>query len=793
MNAFKSFIKLFFLLLIINCIPAITAFADDTSNSQEINSMQLQSSNSNILIDQKSEINSLFITSDNSKQYGRTYIESSEDHSLTADGYVELKNNSGQTLKDGKVSIKGRGNSTWYPEKKPYQIKFDKKVDLLSDDKDDSAKTWLLLANAYDDTLIKNYVAYQTAYDVGLNESPECQFVDLYYDNEYRGLYLLCEKVQINKNRINIQENEPEATDSTKTEQAKNSYNYTFQYNTNLKDDSIIDSGYLLEIDNPGYKEELSWFESSIGHVVVKSPEFASYKQMKYISEYFEAAIKETSNIDGNAAKYFDLESLTKYFLVNEFAKNSDYMRYSSTYFYKDKGQVLHAGPVWDFDLAFGMHGYEGYGEYIDYTGLTDPERTFFVCNKQFIRSVETYLPDFISTVSKWTDDTIGILNLTNSMRNSIQNDEDLWKNKKPGSVIRFNFNNHFEAINQLNSWISQRINWMQSDLLNELYTLQSQKIKSNTTKLNRIWGNVALDTMNEIVRVTNFKNTDKVILVTCEGYHDALTASGLAGLLDCPILMTNRNFLSNQTSELLKKFKPNHIIVCGGTAAITENVAQEAIKISGAKKYDRCWGATAVETAIDIYEKGYQLSGKHWANTSFLCTSQGYHDALAASPISYALHIPILLTNDLNTISNETLQTLKSDKLNAVYILGGTAAVSQNVENVLRSNNIAISSRLWGSTAVETAIEISKYGVNRGLSVNNSGIATINGHWDALSGGIMCGVNRSLLLIVPDNYNANLQFYLKSIANRMIQLNIFGGVKAVTEIVEKRIYQYVN
>ena len=123
---------------------------------------------------------SMFLQSDDPQNEGRSYIESSPDHSAAAKGNMLMLNADGSTIYDGKLDqIKGRGNSTWGASKKPYQIKLKKKTDLLqSGDSSNKNKTWVLLANAYDASGARNTISYSIAQDIGVRSPIEFRTVD---------------------------------------------------------------------------------------------------------------------------------------------------------------------------------------------------------------------------------------------------------------------------------------------------------------------------------------------------------------------------------------------------------------------------------------------------------------------------------------------------------------------------------------------------------------------------------------------------------------------------------------
>ena len=323
-----------------------------------------------------SDIAALYITSDDPENYGRSYVEGSPDHSLSATGSMTMLDSAGTVVYDGGLTqIKGRGNTTWSCTKKPYQIKLSKKTDLLqSGSKENKSKTWVLLANAFDMTGLRNLTAYNIASAIGVKSAIESRPVDLFYDGEYRGTYQLCEKVQINTGRVDIYNLEDEIDElnedvsSLPRGRAQNKYGNTFQYTEGVVNPSDITGGYLVEYDPGRYKSEASWFMVDMGGkkvaFVCKSPEYWSYEQAKYLSEYFQEAFNAISsggvNADTgkNTIDYFDPDSVAALYWINEMTVNRDGLAYSSTFMYKDRddsgSSKLVLGPGWDFDLSQG-------------------------------------------------------------------------------------------------------------------------------------------------------------------------------------------------------------------------------------------------------------------------------------------------------------------------------------------------------------------------------------------------------------------------------------------------------
>lgn len=363
--------------------------------------------------------------------YARAWIdETKQDAAEHTDYTMALIESDSNVVYDGALSqIKGRGNTTWEEAKKPYQIKLDKKTDLLcTGDKANKNKTWVLLANALDKTLVKSAFAYDLAQYLGLAGSPEHRFVDLYFDGEYRGNYFLCEKVQINAGRLEINDLEDvnEVKDETATAQARNRFGNTYQYNpTAVCSSDDFSGGYLLEIDNAFYADENSWFKTKAGYtVVVKSPECATKAQMIYISELFQKAENAAryGTFNGkDVGAYIDLDSLASLYILNEYMNNCDFFN-SSTYFFlpesgnKQYEYKFYAGPAWDFDTSLGSRT-----EYLwmqDPTAITKLDKVFFQSEKvqhaigEKAQVIDA-LYDLIFSEEPVTDNAKGISSLT--------------------------------------------------------------------------------------------------------------------------------------------------------------------------------------------------------------------------------------------------------------------------------------------------------------------------------------------------------------------------------------------
>ena len=306
--------------------------------------------------------------------------------------------------------------------------------------------------------------------------------------------------------------------------------------------------------------------------------------------------------------------------------------------------------------------------------------------------------------------------------------------------------------------------------------TFTITKVPTNTK---RLAGPVALDTMSAIVDEGGFATGGTVVLATSSGYWDALTAAGVAGMSGAPVLMTDPASLSPQTASQLARLRPKTIVVCGGTFVVTDVVASAAGSAAGGARVVRIAGATAIETANEVFLRAPGVTGKKWGGVGFVCTVEGYWDALSAAPVSYAKAMPIFLARP-DGVEQSTIDAMRSGGVTQAYVVGGTAALTKSVESQLSSAGIAVKGRLSGETAVDTSWRVADLGVSLGMSSNNMGVATVNGYWDALSGAALCGKKNGVLVLVGGASSSSISSFIKPHKNDIVVDYVFGGTAAV-------------
>lgn len=233
------------------------------------------------------------------------------------------------------LQIRGRGNSTWDLEKKPYRLKFDSKVRLLGPTRA-SARDWVLMANHADKTLLRNATAAFVGRFLGQPFTPGERFVDVVLNNQYIGNYQITDQLDIRKHRIEIAEQDDEVDGS-----------------------SNITGGYLVEFDGFWAKSDVSFHTSRGVPVTIHYPDDQHIvsSQIDYIQtviQRFENALYSSDYTDpykGYRA-LCDTTSLATLYVASEFVANPD--AFWSTYAYKNAGDpLLYWGPLWDYDIAF--------------------------------------------------------------------------------------------------------------------------------------------------------------------------------------------------------------------------------------------------------------------------------------------------------------------------------------------------------------------------------------------------------------------------------------------------------
>lgn len=211
--------------------------------------------------------------------------------------------------------LEGHGNSSWSLEKKPYEFDLPSVSPLLGMP---SGRRWVLVSNGYDPTNLRNKLAYDSAQKGGFAWCPRCEYVDLYLNGDYAGLYLLTEDWDIGPDKIDIS---PE-------------------------------DGILLARTGDGHTRSLplSFVTDSGRLFYIRYPKYCAVEEKNAVMAYVRQL--ESSMQDGTWEQYFDADSLARRALLEIIFCNDDL--YSFNYYWDRSDSRVYAGFPWDYDLAFG-------------------------------------------------------------------------------------------------------------------------------------------------------------------------------------------------------------------------------------------------------------------------------------------------------------------------------------------------------------------------------------------------------------------------------------------------------
>ena len=264
-----------------------------------------------------------------------------------------LTDNPTQLFQRASLCLRGR-TSSYMQEKKPFLLELRDEynnpadLSLLSFAPDSD---YVLHAPYIDRSLIRNYLAYTLGAQV-LEYSPDCAFVEVFVNQAgqpvtqaaYAGVYLAVEKIKASPCRVDVGE-----------------YRVAPELGRQFEDGG----GFIFKRDTytEGYDDALRLGLTERGReyslVKPKADEVsqAQVDRLEQELQFFEDILYEGS--DQELEKYFDTDSFVNFLLLNEFLKNMEGFS-SSTYFYREEGGKLKAGPPWDFDIAMGNSDYLG-------------------------------------------------------------------------------------------------------------------------------------------------------------------------------------------------------------------------------------------------------------------------------------------------------------------------------------------------------------------------------------------------------------------------------------------------
>lgn len=363
---------------------------------------------------------------------GKVGITSKEEY--VEGSMVSLKAVDGETEFTSEMKIKGRGNSTWAAPKKPYKFKFNDKLSVLGMPKD---KEWVLLADYYDGSLLRNSLTFYMANQYcDFDYVPRFEHVVLYLNGAFRGCYQLGEQVKISKDRVNVD-----------------------------------GDGYLLEIDSRAETTDITFNTTHINRPInIKDPDVdLNSNEYNYIKDYVQKAedvlySDDFLDPDKGYQSVLDVNSFVDWYIIEEISKNRDSntsIMGTSMYMHVARDGKISMGPLWDFDLAYGNSGFWESDVYTNFW-IKDSfwyERLF--ADPLFVIKVKARFDEIYShkqDILKYIDDN------SLELREAALNDIMEWKNIHNLEDAADKYNH---SISGLRQWLNNRLDWLKAEFDN--------------------------------------------------------------------------------------------------------------------------------------------------------------------------------------------------------------------------------------------------------------------------------------------------------------------------------------
>lgn len=380
-----------------------------------------------------------------------------------------------------KVKIKVRGNSTANPTngKKAYRLKFDKKLGATKHDMlglGYSARNWTLLANVFDHSMIRNALSYHLEKEVGMDFCPGYKFADVVINGNYRGTYQICDHVEIDKNRVNVNED--------------TGWMLEFQGRGDMLDKPLCFSkdGILMNIKNPEPADEKD--EAQVAAVIAPIQDWftGTWKSKWTGSNVFDT---QTGWRSVN-----DEESLIKFWIITELT--GDYDGWMTVKAYKEADEdKLHYGPVWDKDLAYGNYSGEKSDVFISNTenssSLTGYLKEYLFKDPRFMAKAKARLKELldgglVDRLCAKVDELGAIVAQTEELNNT-----KFPRNVQVGQEIT-NYATYAEALEKLKTYLKTRFKTVE-DLTVKEEQSATAKISPVTYKPENAWWYTELGT----------------------------------------------------------------------------------------------------------------------------------------------------------------------------------------------------------------------------------------------------------------------------------------------------------
>lgn len=307
---------------------------------------------------------------------------------------------------------------------------------------------------------------------------------------------------------------------------------------------------------------------------------------------------------------------------------------------------------------------------------------------------------------------------------------------------------------------------------------------------VSRLAGDTRYATSRVVAGATFPAGATVAVLASGENFPDALAAAYLAGASNSPIVLTERDRLSDDARLALEALGIEGVVIIGGPHAVVDAVqtnleerGYEVDRVAGGDRYE-----TARAVAQSVPEENIGSFDSAIGRTALVATGEVFADALSAGPVAYDFGFPVVLTRPAG-LTPSARTALESLEIEHVLLLGGPDALSAAVEGDIRSMGIDVD-RVAGVNRMETATKIADLAIGTlGFSAAHVNLARGDFYADALSGGPHGGEERAVTLLTfdPDSLSTATETWLNDHASSIGSIHVFGGPDAVADATVER------
>lgn len=305
-----------------------------------------------------------------------------------------------------------------------------------------------------------------------------------------------------------------------------------------------------------------------------------------------------------------------------------------------------------------------------------------------------------------------------------------------------------------------------------------------------RLAGDDAVRTAS-IIASEAFSNSTWAILARDDDFADAMSATGLAGALNAPIVLTDRHGLSSEAAATLSQLDVENVYIIGGQGAMP-GAFESQLRAIGVTHVERVFGNEAYDTSVVCADRIAKLDNA--CDYAIVAYGQNFQDALSMSSFAYKYHVPIFLqtygsNSSYRHLTDDALAMLNGTGAYAqakVFVAGGTGAVSQDSAEHALDGGLRGGQRLWGNSGYDTSEAIAEFMTDQHLlsagTICFASGALKPGGSDALAGAALAGKAGGVMLLTNGNPDiestdtTTVDGFLKANASVAENVFILGG-----------------